>query len=117
MDDVVAVEVELDDGALRYFITWGRIQDAVDGRPVADLVLRHSRKFSLGAEPVRARLCGTLRVAALSDDAPYFYECLRQFSAVIPFGETYEAWRTERAAAMEAGQEIAYCGKPGPGLD
>jgi hypothetical protein len=117
VEDVIAVEVQLDNGALRYFITWGRIQDAVDGQPVSDLVLHHSRKFSLGGEPVRARVCGTLRVAAESDTAPYFFECLRQFSNPIPFGDGYDAWRVARAAAMEAGQEIAYCGQPGPGLD
>lgn len=39
MDDVVAVEVTLADGGLRYFVTWGRIQQTVDPEPVCKLVL------------------------------------------------------------------------------
>ena len=36
MDDVVAVELGLGDGEPRYFLTWGRIQNAVDPAPVCD---------------------------------------------------------------------------------
>lgn len=118
MDDVVAVEVTLDNGEKRFFLTWGRIQDRVDPGPVCDLVLRASGGYSLGGKAISARLCGTLRVAADSGDAPYFYECLLGFARQPgpPDGE-YEGWRAERAAAMEAGREISYCGRPGsPGL-
>jgi hypothetical protein len=115
MDDVIAVEVELDTGELRYFVTWGRIQAAVDPKPVADLVLAHSRSFSLGGEPVAARVCETLRVAADSDVAPYFYECLLPFTRATPFGDGYEQWKAGRAEAMARGLEISYCGNPAPG--
>ena len=113
MDDVVAVEVELDDGGKRYFVTWGRIQAAVDSSPVAALVLRHAQRFSLGGQPVGARLCLWLREASESDSAPYFYEAYLSFAQKqIPFGDSYEDWRQERALAMESGNEISYCGNP-----
>jgi len=73
MDDGVAVEVNLVGGELRYFVTWGRIQDVVDPEPLAALVLEQARGFSMGrtvcavllrkpahvrppAHPVRSRL-------------------------------------------------------------
>jgi hypothetical protein len=112
MDDVVAVEVELDDGGKRYFLTWGRIQAAVDS-PVSALVLRHAQHFSLGGEVVRARLCLWLHEAAESDSAPYFYEAYLSFAQErTPLGGGYEDWRQERARAMESGKEIYYCGNP-----
>ncbi len=114
MDNVVAVRVGLRGGGERFFLTWGRIQHQVDPRPVAELVLKHSRAFSLGDEPVTAAVCHTLREAASSDSAPYFYECLLQFAgAPIPEGHANEEWRNERAEAMRVGQEISFCGSPG----
>jgi hypothetical protein len=116
MDDVVAVEVELAAGELRYFITWGRIQDEVDPEPLAALVLEQSRQVGLGNPAQRARVCQSLREAADSRSAPYFYECLLAFvRQPIPFGPDYQKWRADRAAAMAMGKEIAYCGEPDPG--
>ena len=93
--------------------TWGRIQDAVDAAPLCELVLALAPRFALGDAPVRTRLCETLRQAADSDAAPYFYECLLAFAReTIPFGEGYEVWRREKATAMSEGREIAYCGSP-----
>jgi len=116
MYDVIAVEVRLADGGFRYFVTWGRIQDAVDPDPVCRLALKAARGFSLGGgEPVSARVCGTLREAADSPDAPYFYECFRSFcEKPIPFGRRYEKWRAARAREMENGMAWAYCGVPPP---
>jgi hypothetical protein len=116
MDDVVAVEVELAAGELRYFITWGRIQDEVDPEPLAALVLEHSRQVALDNPAQRARVCQSLREAADSQSAPYFYECLLVFvRRPVPFGPDYQKWRAARAAAMAMGKEIAYCGEPDPG--
>ena len=117
MDDVVAVEVQLAAGGFRYFITWGRIQDEVDPEPLAALVLEHSRQFSLGSPAQHARVCQSLREAADSGAAPYFYESVPVFARQpISFGSNYEEWRADRAAAMAVGKEIAYCGEPGPGF-
>jgi hypothetical protein len=110
VESLIAVEVNLPDGSVRYFVTWGRIQDSVDGGPVSDLVL----KFASHLDPVDARVCTTLREAAESPAAPYFYEALFDFAArgPIPYGDRYEDWRRERAAAMAAGREIYDCGGP-----
>ncbi len=113
MDDLIAVEVRLTDGRRRYFLTWGRIQDAVNPGPVCDLVIRFSRSCSLGGVPVSARLCSTLREAADSPDAPYFYECLFGFTTRPASPEEgYQIWKQRIAEKMEAGQEISYCGQP-----
>lgn len=113
MDDVVAVEVTLADGGLRYFVTWGRIQQTVDPEPVCKLVLQFSRSCHLGGVPVSARVCNTLREAAESPDAPYFYECFLTYCrAPRPSGAEYEAWRATIDKAMRSGAEISYCGRP-----
>ncbi len=113
MDDLVAVEVCLADGDVRYFLTWGRIQDSVDPDPLCDVVLHASSSFSLGAAPVSARVCTTLREAAQSPNAPYFYECFLSFChKPVPGDDDYEAWRTATDLAMRAGREISYCGRP-----
>jgi hypothetical protein len=113
VDDVVAVEVQLEGGSVRFFITWGRIQDAVDPGPLEALVLKHSSSCSLGGVPRVARVCGALREAADSDSAPYFYESLMRFSRdSIPFGSAYQTWRVQTSAAMNVGEHIAYCGDP-----
>ncbi len=113
MDDVVAVEVQLADGAFRYFLTWGRIQDSVDPTPVCDIVLEAAQRVALGGEAVQARLCDTLKEAAESDAAPYFYECFLKFAREkVPFGESYDTWKQDKARAMRAGHDIAYCGSP-----
>jgi hypothetical protein len=112
VDDVIAVEVLLADGGRRYFVTWGRIQDPVDPDPVCTVVLRFAESCSLGGVPSSARVCDSLREAADSEDAPYFYEGFLVFCRKeIPFGDHYESWRSERAAAMGRGKEISYCGQ------
>lgn len=113
MEDVVAVRVALADGSSRYFVTWGRIQDPVDPRFVEDLVLKFASSCSLGASPVEARLCATLREAAESAEAPYFFEALVAFAAGHP-REPDDVWHTERDEAMRDGREIYYCGRPTP---
>lgn len=118
MEDVIAVDVRLADGGHRFFVTWGRIQDPVDPDPVCAVVMRCARGYSLGSEPIAAQLCSTLREAAESKEAPWFYEALMSYSrSAIPFGEGYEAWREQMVDAMERGKEIYYCGRPEIGED
>jgi hypothetical protein len=113
VEDVIAVEVLLADGERRFFLTWGRVHDPVDPGPVCALVLRFAERSQLGGTPSSARVCESLREAAESVDAPYFYECFYAFcQRRIEFAEGYEAWRQERVEAMEDGKEIAYCGQP-----
>lgn len=86
----------------------GRIQHAVDSRPLEKLVLRAAHGFATDGPPVSARVCESLQEASTQ---PYFYEAmLKSAQQPIPYGEGYEAWRRERAKAMEAGQEIYFLG-------
>lgn len=99
--------VHLIEGA-PYFLTWGRIQHAVSPQSLSDLVLRASRSFFLGGTPVSARVCNTLREAAESPDAPYFYECYLDFChKPVPFGHAYIPWRAATDKATQTGREIA----------
>ncbi len=109
MEDLVAVAVELDSNATRFFMTWGRLQDPVDPAALESLVLRHAASFDLGGAAVRARLCTTLGEAR---EAPYFYEALFDFAQrPIPFGDGYEAWRAERAEAQVRGEDLYFLGR------
>jgi hypothetical protein len=111
MDDLVAVEVVLTTGHRRYFLTWGRIQDPVDPEPVCVIVRDHAEAGAFKGLVKSVRLCDSLREAADSGDAPYFYECFFAFSRrSIPFGPDYERWRQERHEAMTRHKEIADCG-------
>ena len=113
MEDVIAIEVRLADGGARYFLTWGRIQHSVDTEPVCALVMRAAPSFSLQGKPISARVCDSLREAAESNSAPYFYEGLLRFcQRPIPFGDSYEQWRAQTAQAMADGKALYYCGTP-----
>ena len=108
MEDVVAVEVTLDTGERRCFMTWGRVLDPVDGGALTTVVLQHAARSALGGEPVLANICRTL---ADAQDQPYFYEGLIHFARQpIPFGDGYESWRLEREKAMREGRELYFLG-------
>jgi len=103
MDHIVAVAVELESEAERFYLTWGRIADTVDPEPLEQLVLQHCIGYDLGGKPVKARVCFSLQEAAL---APYFYEGFFSFCQEnpIPFGDGYEAWRAEMDKRMQKGE-------------
>ena len=110
MDRLVAIAVELENGAKRFYMTWGRIQHPIDPEPLEQLVLRHCIKSDLGGKPLNARLCRTLQEAS---HAPYFYEAFFSFNQTqIPSGEQYEAWRRELNERMQRGEELYYLGNP-----
>ena len=109
MDDIVAVRVELDTGEHRYFITWGRLHDVVDPRPLAHVILANAHHFSLGGKPIQASVCDSLSEAS---GAPYFFEGLLAISREsIPFGPGYEEWRKSKLEAMAKGREIHFLGR------
>ena len=110
MDHITAVAVQLENGAERFFLTWGRIQDPVDPEPLEQLVLQHCVGNDLGGKPVKARVCKFLHEAS---DAPFFYEGFFAFCQKhIPFGDQYQAWREEMNKEMQAGKELYYLGNP-----
>jgi hypothetical protein len=109
VEDVIAVEVQTDDGRSCYFITWGRIQDRIDPEPVESVILAVARRFATPGKAVSARLCESLQEAR---DSPLFYEALLSFAHhPIPFGRTsYPKWRRRIDNAMRAGREIYFTG-------
>lgn len=110
MDHLVAIAVELEGGAKRFYMTWGRIQHTVDPEPLEQLVLRYCVRNDLGGKPLKARMCRTLQEAS---HAPYFYEALCAFSQThIPIGEHYKSWRSELNERMQRGEELYYLGNP-----
>ena len=109
MEDIVAVEVLLRNGRKRYFLTWGRVQDRVDGTTLEALVLTHATKFALGGPAKKARLCPTLRSASRQ---PYFYEGLFQMAQQrIPLGNGYAAWKKRTDRRMRRGLDLYYLGR------
>lgn len=110
MENIVAVEVALENGEKRYFLTWGRIQSTVDTTSLESLIFEHSVKFALGGVPVRARVCQSLQEASRE---PYFYECFFVMcQEKIPFGTGYRQWKDSMATAMEHGKELYFLGAP-----
>ena len=108
MEDIVAVAVTTDLGRVCYFLTWGRIQDAVDPGPVEEIVLRVAASHRTPGRPVSAEMCFSLQEAS---SAPYFYEYFLGFCQKrIPFGRSYRRWRRTMDRRMRDGHEIASVG-------
>ncbi|QXC62251.1 hypothetical protein KSP35_05435 [Aquihabitans sp. G128] len=112
VDDVVAVEVTLEDGEHRFFLTFGRLHDSVDPEPLEALVLARCSRFALGGEAVTARVCWTLQAAS---SEPYFYECLSEITArrAVLAGSD-EHWQERIRQEMDDGRHLFYLGKPLP---
>jgi hypothetical protein len=110
MDDVIAVRVLLESGDKRYFLTWGRVYDAVDSSAVEEAILRSASKFALGGSPVSATVCESLGEAA---NQPFFYEAFFAMAhKPIPFGAGYTIWAGRMRKAIDRGKEIYYLGAP-----
>ena len=108
MEEWVAVEVRTASGQSGFFVTWGRIQDALDPVPLETLVLQAAANVSMGSPPISARVCPSLSAAAA---LPYFFEGLLGMAGrPIPYGDGYETWKRERALAMAEGREIYFVG-------
>lgn len=109
MEDIVAVRVKLSSGRSRYFLTWGRIPEAVDPQPLLAIVRGNLHRFDLGGTPKTVEMCPTLQDAS---GAPYFFETLFELAQrPIPFGPGYKAWRRRTLAAMKTGRELHYLGR------
>ena len=77
MDDIVAIAIKLESGERRYFLTWGRIFDRIDGSRLEELALEAASHVQLDGSAVSAHLCDSLQSAA---GEPYFYESLFEMS-------------------------------------
>ena len=113
MEDMVAVEVVLEDGSSRYFMTWGRIQDVVDPEPLEQLILKHSSRVSLRGVPKSARVCSTLSEA---QSGPYFFEALLSFAynRFHLMSATSSGERTEEANGKRPGYLLPRLRSLGP---
>jgi hypothetical protein len=109
MEDIVALEVKLRNGARRYFMTWGRLFDPVDPGPLIDCARTHMSESSLGGEIVTVRVCDSLQEASRE---PYFFEALFAFGQkTIPRGEDYQGWRAQMRERVESGHELYFLGQ------
>lgn len=113
MEEIVAVDVQLESGDHRYFLTWGRVHHPTDPTALETLVLDQSRRFSLGGAPIKAGICLTLQEAATQ---PYFYECFFSMCQKrVPYGPRYRQWAEETRRAMNDGKELYFLGRPPSG--
>ena len=109
MEDIVAIRVKLASGGDRYFLTYGRVFDAVEAGRMLDAVARNLHAFDLGGVPARVEQCHTLQEAK---EQPYFFEAVISLAQnPIPFGAKYEAWRRKTAKEMERGKHLHYLGR------
>jgi hypothetical protein len=109
MEEIVAVAVALANGQKRYFLTWGRIQDSVDTKPLEDLILTHAVAYDLGGRPTKAYVCESLQAAA---GEPYFYEGLCYLIARRGAPNISEAKRNSRLSKlMKQGKGFYYLGR------
>ena len=76
-------------------------------------MLEHSRQFDLGGTAERAQVCQSLREAADSGFAPYFYECLLDFARPKPESGAETDRPRPCSGAVDRGRRnvhIAACG-------
>ena len=110
MEDIVAIRVRVKDNTDHFFLTWGRLPESVNERPLLDAVRNNLRKFSLPSEPIAVSLCDSLQEAS---HAPYFYESLFVLSQKrIPYGKRYAAWAANTWQLIREGNELYYLGDP-----
>ncbi len=110
MDDVIAVRARTDEGQVRYWLTWGRLFDAVDPEPMIAAVRPQLQWPGRRGQIVMVEICASLQEAS---DQPYFYEGLFWLSqTLIPFGDGYEAWTRVMRDRLAAGRELFYLGDP-----
>ena len=108
MEDLVAVEVTTDTGDSCRFVTWGRIQDAVDPAPLEHLIMSVASNFAVTGGP---KSVASLRDATGRTRSAPVYEALFSFAQQpIPFGDRYDELRRERDQQMRLGKEIYFAG-------
>lgn len=110
MEDVVAVRVELADGRSCYYLTWGRIQDPVDPKPLESLILRHAQVQLARHRPVEARVT---RLAEASKEPWFFESFFGMAQRQIPFGPGYGDWKKKTRRRMREGRDIWFLGLDG----
>jgi hypothetical protein len=115
MENVIAIRAKTDQGQARYWLTWGRLFDAVDPEPMIAAVRPHLRWSDRHGEIVEITVCRSLQEASTQ---PYFYEGLFWLGQThIPPGDGYEDWKRTKRDRLADGRELFYLGDPGPSPD
>lgn len=111
MDTIVAVRASSPAHGGVYFLTWGRVQDAVDTagieRVVSDYVVRSTDLRDVE----QIEVCASLGEAA---NAPFFFESFFDMSQRRrpEKGWQLALWRRRTAKRMARGQDIWFLGLP-----
>jgi hypothetical protein len=107
MEEIVALRATLSSGEDRYFLTWGRLFDAVEPQGLIDAVRPHVTRMARG-EVSTLEVCDSLQDAS---GEPYFYEGLFAFCQTpIPYGSHHEEWVSDMRERVTAGKEIYFLG-------
>ncbi|MBJ7594948.1 MAG: hypothetical protein JF886_08840 [Candidatus Dormibacteraeota bacterium] len=94
-------------GEDRFFLTWGRVFDAVDPTPLIDAVKPHLVRMSRGEVRI-VEVCDSLQEASAQ---PYFFESFFMLCQQrIPYGPGYDDWAAETRKKMTAGKDIHFLG-------
>jgi hypothetical protein len=112
MQDVVGIVVT--DGTRKpvAFLTWGRVFDRVNEKPLLDALRKGLRKFGV-SQQAKISVCNSLQEVAGSE---FFYEGLCNFAwKPIPFGKrSYPVWALRMRKAIAQGKEIWLIGTVQP---
>jgi hypothetical protein len=110
VEDIVALRVALRQGGRRYFLTWGRLFDAVDGKELEQVVAKNLHIFSLGGAPTTVQLCDSIQEASRE---PYFFEALWHLAQEkVPYGSGHKRWVNAKRKQLLQGKELYYLGIP-----
>ena len=101
MEDVVALIATSEDATEVALITWGRVHDSVDPRPLIAEIRRHHARFGFDFT-ASIELCPSL---CMVSDFEYFFEGLLAFSGAQALDKSHR-WRREKRAAIRDGDDI-----------
>jgi hypothetical protein len=108
MDDIVAIKVVDHAEKKHFFLTWGRVFDAIDEEPL--LAAIEANLSMWGVRKARSlEVCDSLQEAA---SERYFFEAFFMMSQErIPFGPKYKSWQASKRKRIKKGEDIRYLGK------
>src|SRR5882724_10588268 len=108
MEDIVAIKVFDKKKRSVAFLTWGRVFDRTDPKPLREAVSGAAAKFGLH-HITSIVVCDCLQSVA---DHKYFFEALAAISRQpVPFGlKTYKPWAAKIRKAISSGKELYFLG-------
>ena len=109
MENIVAVKVLDKTRGKVAFLTWGRVFDSTDPKPLMEAVaIAAAARFGLH-QIVSIEVCKCLQEAA---DHQYFFEALSTLSGKpIPLGRaTYRSWSAKMRRGIKSGKELYLLG-------